>query len=94
MKMRFPKRELLLSAPLLLQVVFGSSQQPLTLLDDDHWYFARGGLEGYSLRIKEHTQAGAEGALLCDAGSKQYTGWLDVSEERSLFFCKESTILC
>lgn len=42
------------------------------------------GLEGHpkhSIRIKEQNDE------LCDAGSKQYTGWFDV-EGKHLFFCK------
>lgn len=36
---------------------------------------------GFAIRVREQTDS------LCDAGSKQYTGWLD-ADGKHLFFCK------
>lgn len=38
----------------------------------------------YPYTLKEHDP----NAEICDAGSKQYTGTVSVSDEKKLFFCK------
>lgn len=81
----------LLPAPLLLMVLGSENhkQQVLApLLEDGHRYFTHDALEDYSLRVKE--QINGDDTLVYDAGSRQYTGWLDASSEKSLFFCEIS----
>lgn len=60
------------------------SQRPLRGLDSHSQpftTFSSAQYPSHSLRIKEQSDD------LCDAGSKQYTGWLDFNGKH-LFFCE------
>lgn len=44
---------------------------------------------GAATKFSVHEQ----GEAICRAGSRQWTGWIDVSEEKSLFFCKRKAFI-
>lgn len=73
----------LAAASIIQQPIVGS--KAVHYNDDQKPYqtFDLPGHPNHSIRIKEQTDD------LCDAGSKQYTGWFDVGGKH-LFFCKLS----
>ena len=46
-----------------------------------------GGPPGPKFSVREQDES------LCRAGSRQWTGWIHVSEEKSLFFCKQGWVV-
>jgi len=57
-----------------------SAVKPEGVVDGGFQTFALPEFPNHAIRMKEQNDT------LCDAGSKQYTGWLDVGG-RHLFFC-------
>lgn len=56
-------------------------QQIIGLKEANYSIYSDPGYPDHSIRIRQ------QGDTLCDAGSKQYTGWLDTANKH-FFFCK------
>lgn len=70
-------------ASILQKPILESNSQSNLGVQNEYQSFGLEGHPKHSIRIKEQTDE------LCDAGSKQYTGWFDV-EGKHLFFCKQN----
>lgn len=70
------------AASLLLSLALATPfQSQKVLSQSDYQSFSLPGHPDHAVRIKQQTDD------ICDAGSKQYTGWLDTGGKH-LFFCK------